>query len=370
MEKVKVFQFPIRNSNGGITHYAVNNWRYMDKNKFECDFGTVSKHIDFEDEIFSLGAGLKYVSCYAEENEQRFIEDIRRILIDGRYDAVHLHTSFWKSFLVEQIALDCKIPKIIVHSHSTKVDVQDDAQRIDAEKIHNIRKAEFNISLATDFCACSKDAADWLFGEQIPRECIKILNNAIDVDRFIYDDDIRNRYRKELGIEDCFVIGHVGRMAYQKNHEFLLDIFADAEKKIPNARLLLIGDGPLKDDIVKQAEILGITDKIIFAGHRNDVNNIMQAMDVFCLPSRFEGLGIVLVEALSAGLKCIASDVVPREIDISDNISFLPFDKKKWSDMIVDFSKGYSRLDMYNIITEAGYNIKYQIKEVEKLYLE
>jgi len=369
MRKIRIFQFPIRNSNGGITHYAVNNWRYIDKNKFECDFGTVSKKIDFENEIFSLDAGLKYVSCYAEENEQQFVDDVRNIFRSGNYDVVHLHTSFWKSFLVEQIAIDCKIPKIIVHSHSTRIDIEDEIKRIEAEKIHNIRKSEFNTSLATDFCACSKVAADWLFGNQIPKDRIKIMNNAIDVDKFIYNKNIRSKYRTELGLDDCFVIGHVGRMAYQKNHEFLLNVFAEVVKKISNARLLLIGDGPLKKYIELKAEKLGIKDKVIFIGIRSDVNNLMQAMDLFCLPSRFEGLGIVLVEALSAGLKCIASDVVPEEINISDNINFMSLNINKWTNLIIDYAKGYKRNDMYDVITNAGYNLKYQIKEVENLYL-
>lgn len=369
MSKIRVFQFPFADANSGKKHYVMNNWKNIDKDKFHFDFATVRKHLDFENEILETGAGVKYISCTAENDKNRFVEELSEILY-GNYDAVHLHTSFWKSFLVEQIAIDCKIPKIIVHSHNTFISMEDAEKRAEAEKIHNIRKSEFDTSLATDFCACSRAAADWLFGEQIPKGRIKILNNAIDADKFIYNKDIRSKYRTELGLDECFVIGHVGRMAYQKNHEFLLNVFAEVTKKISNVRLLLIGEGPLKKNIELQAERLGIFDKIIFAGVRSDVNNLMQAMDLFCLPSRFEGLGIVLVEALCAGLKCIASDVVPEEINISDNISFLSLDIYKWTNLIIDYAKGYKRNDMYDVITNAGYNLKYQIKEVEKLYLE
>ena len=369
MSKVRVFQFPFASANSGKKHYVMNNWKWIDKDRFYFDFATVRKHLDFENEIFETGAGVKYISCTAENDRNRFIEELSEIFY-GNYDVVHLHTSFWKSFLVEQIAIDCKIPKIIVHSHSTRIDLVDDAKRIEAEKIHNIRKAEFNPSLATDLCACSKAAADWLFGEHIPRENIRIMKNAIDADKFIYNKDVRERYRSELGLDGCFVIGHVGRFSYTKNHEFLLNVFAETANKIPDARLLLIGDGPLKDDIEKQAEMLRIRDKVILTGARDDVNDLLQAMDVFCLPSRFEGLGIVLVEALCAGLKCIASDVVPEEINISDNICFLPLSLIEWTNRIADISKGYDRRNMHDIITDAGYNIRYQIKEVEKLYLE
>lgn len=346
----------------------MNNWENIDQNKFEFCFATVRKHLDFEDEILSSGATVKYISCTAENNKEQFIEELTRIFKSG-YDVVHLHTSFWKGFLVEEIARDCNVPKIIVHSHSTHIDIADNIKRAETEKIHNIRKKEFNISLATDFCACSNAAADWLFGEQIPRDKIKILKNAIDVDKFIFNKDIRERYRRELGLEGCFVIGHVGRFAYQKNHEFLVDVFYEVSKLNDRARLLLIGGGSIETDIRKKASALGLDNKIIFVGVRSDVNYLLQAMDVFCLPSRFEGLGIVLVEAQAAGLKCIASDTIPDEVCITDNIQMLPLMKQIWTETIFEISNGYERKNIFDEITAAGYNIKEQIKEVEKLYM-
>ena len=121
MKKIKILQFPIRNTRGGITNYALNNWKWLDKNKFKCDFGTCSKNLSFENEINNLGAKVKYISCYAEQNREQFIKEVKQLFLTEKYDIVHLHTSFWKSFLVEQIAIECKIPKIIVHSHNTKM---------------------------------------------------------------------------------------------------------------------------------------------------------------------------------------------------------------------------------------------------------
>lgn len=369
MKKIKILQFPIRASYGGITHYALNNWKHLNKDLFECDFATVSKHLDFEQEILDTGARVHYISCYAEENREQFVKEMRELLNNGKYDIVHLHTSFWKSFLVEEIALECKIPKIIVHSHSTYLDVEDDIIRKEAEKLHEQRKKEFKISLATDFWACSTLAADWLFGSQIPRERIKIMKNAIDVKRYLYNEKIRREYRKKLGLEDNFVIGHVGRFCYQKNHEFLLRVFARLCNEKENVKLLLIGSGPLEDEIKREIEKLHISDKVILLGNRTDVPQLLQAIDVFCLPSRFEGLGIVLVEAQSAGLKCLASDTVPDEARITDNLQFLSLEEEVWIKAIMEIAEGYKRMNMYEVITDAGYNLVQQIKEIEKLYL-
>jgi glycosyltransferase involved in cell wall biosynthesis len=137
---------------------------------------------------------------------------------------------------------------------------------------------------------------------------------------------------------------------------------------LDNAKLLLVGDGQLKDRLIDVAKSLKIDDKVIFTGNRNDVNDILQASDVFCLPSRFEGLGIVLIEAQSAGLKCLASDVIPKEVCVTDNITMLPNKVENWVEQIIEISKGYERRNMYEEITNAGYNIKEQIKKVEKLY--
>lgn len=369
MEKIRIFQFPIRNSNGGITHYAMNNWRHMDKERFSCDFGTVSRHLDFEDDIRASGAGLHYISCYAEENRERFAEEMRNVLRSGGYDVVHLHTSFWKSFLVEEIARDCGIPKVIVHSHSTMVDIEDPAARQAAERVHWEKRAQFHTDLATDFWACSQMAADWLFGEQIPRDRIVIMKNAIEVEPFLFDSLIRQRYRKQLGLEDCFVIGHVGRFCYQKNQEFLVRAFAEVHRRRENARLLLAGTGPTEARVRELAEALGVAGSVLFLGQRNDIPQLMQAMDVFCLPSRFEGLSLVLIEAQSAGLRCLAGDTTSREAEVTKNIQFLPLEDTLWAEALLQMPEGGPREDLCAELTAAGYNLTQQVREVQRQYL-
>lgn len=368
MEKVRVLQFPF-SANNGVTAYATNNWTFMDRTKIQCDFAVVRKSFDlaWEEKILQMGGGIQHILYSQNLDEARYIEQLSKLL-RGNYDVVHLHTSFWKRLLIEQIAADCRIPRIIVHAHNTGVDYADDAVRQAAEKKHYELRAQIDESFATDFCACSMPAADWLFGDRIPASKVKIMKNAIDVDQFLFNQSIRDAYRKALGLEGCFVIGHIGRFSHQKNQEFLVDVLAKVCETKTNARLLFVGEGEQEPAIREKVRRLKLTDQVIFAGQRSDVPGLMQAMDLFCLPSRFEGLGIVLVEAQAAGLQCLASEQIVDEVCITDHISRLPFNVDCWAEAVIERTNGYKRECMYDAVTEAGYNIKFQIKEIENLY--
>lgn len=355
---------------GGKERYIFENWKYIDKSKFDFEFFAYDRHCkSVYDSLYDVNDKMIYAPLEIRESQDDFAEYFRHIL-DRGYDAVHLHTDWWSGFLIEDILHEYNIPKIIVHSHMSYVDLSDRANGEEIIKRHNELKKCFDTSYATDFCACSKYAADWLYGDKIPKDKIKIMKNAINIEPFLYNKHIRGIYRRKLGLEDSFVIGNIGRLCYQKNHSFLIDVFAEVLKSIPNSKLLIVGDGEFKDDLLRKANELRIIDNVIFTGFRTDADKLLQVMDVFCLPSRFEGLPIVLIEAQTAGLKCIASNAISDEVCISDNIMMLPLEIEKWKDSIVEISSGYVRKDMANVITEAGYNIKYQIKEVERLYEE
>ena len=369
MSKIKVLQFPIA-KNSGVKQYEITNWEFISKDKFQFDFAFVRNHPDLASELKRTGAGVKYVLSSAEADRERYIKEVSAVLAEG-YDVVHLHTSYWKRLLIEELAVQYKVPKIIVHSHSTFVDVQDAEERQKAERIHAALRDQFDLSLATDFCACSNAAADWLFGDKIPRSKIKILKNAIHVDKYLFNRQIRADTRKALGLDDQFVVGHIGRFSYQKNHEFLVDIFHEVCKAIPKAVLLLVGEGPLEDSVRTRAAQMGLSDKVIFAGQRNDVPALLQAMDVFCLPSRFEGLGIVLIEAQASGLPCLVSSAVPDEGVITDLATRLPLHTDLWVEQLLRLAREpRQRLNMLEPLTAAGYNIRYQIREIERLYRE
>ncbi|MCW3795118.1 glycosyltransferase [Paenibacillus sp. LS1] len=369
MKKIKVLQFPIVNQRGGITHYAMRNWDFINKDKFQFDFVTFSKSLDFEDELTTHGCKVHYVSCYAEQDQEQFILEIRNILSEG-YDAIHLHTGYWKSFLVEEISIELGIPIIIVHAHNMMVDINDPVLRQKAIERHEKQKKLFMPNHATHFLACSQLAANWLYGSQIPRDNIRILKNAIDTDKYAYNTEVREEYREKLGLQNCFVIGHVGRFVYQKNHEMLLEIFTKVSKAIPTAKLMLIGDGEGFNSVKEAVFTHGMEDRVLLLGRQPDieVSKLMQSMDIFCNPSRFGGLDLTLVEAQTSGLKCLVTADIMPESKITENLEFLPLEADVWYDAIIELSKGYPRTDCKDIVANEGYSLTNQIHELEKIY--
>ncbi len=367
MNKTRILHFTIGNVMGGVTQYVLNLWENINKEEFQFDFVTMSKKLDFEKELTDAGCKVFYLSCYAEANREQFIKEMREILEQG-YQVIHLHTNWWRSFLVEELATEYKVPRIIVHSHNTRVGITDDEKRAEETRVHLLRRDEISPAVATDFWACSHTAAEWLFGKNVPKDQIVIMNNAIDVERFRYNEHIRENIRFQLNIQDKFVIGHVGRFAYQKNHEFLLRVFMKICEVRKDACLLLIGVGELENTIREMVQQAGIEHQVKFLGKRTDVNELYQAMDLFLLPSRFEGLPITLVEAQTAGLKCLCSDAITKETKISDNLEYLPFEESLWKEKILRLMVPYRREDMRQIVADAGYSIQSQIKIIEKEY--
>lgn len=373
MKKIKILQFPIANSKGGMTRYALENWKWMDKERFQCDFATMSKHLDFKDEILATGSEIFFISCYAEENEKRFADEFRKILMEGKYDIVHLHTGQWKSFLVEQIANEIGVKKIIVHAHNTDIGILDEEKREEEKQLHKQVLEKLTEDIATDFWSCSWKAADFLFGDKIPRQKIKIMNNAIELSKYIYDPDIRKQYRNDLGIrDDEYVVGNVGRLVYQKNQEFLLDVFMNLCKscKTDKFRLLLVGTGERGKEYGEIVRKNGLKDKVIFTGQREDVAELLQTMDIFCLPSRFEGFPISLVEAQASGLPCLVSDRITSESILVRTTVRLPLVTHLWEEKIKESSKiVYKREDKKEELIQRGYDIKEQIGKIEEAYI-
>ena len=259
------------------------------------------------------------------------------------------------------------VPVRIAHSHSTTNK---------KEKKKNMMKMllrPFSKKYATNYFACTEHAGRWLFGnKEYDNGNVYILNNAIDLDKFKYNEKIRIKKRKELNIEnDTLVIGHIGRFVAQKNHTFLIDIFNELHKKKKNSILLLIGQGPLIDEIKQKVEMLGLSDSVKFLGQRDDVNELYNVMDLFLFPSLYEGLGMVLIEAQANGLSCIASTEVPRIVKISKDVSFLELRSSIniWRDEIIKMIGKKNLVDI-NILIEKGYDIKNESIKLIKKYKE
>lgn len=368
--KIRILHFPIGNTKGGATQYAMQNWKFIDKSKFHFDFATMSPYVDFEDKINQSGAKLFFIRNYAENNSQKFREEFYDVLLQGRYDIVHLHTGRWKSTFAEQVAKEAGVKRIIIHAHSTGMATESETEREKNLLRHQEIVANLSIDIATDYWACSRAASKFLFADSIPEERVHIMPNAIDIERFAFRQDIREKVRKEMGWKDSYVIGHIGRFVYPKNQEFLLKLIKHLISFIPSIKLVLVGDGVNLERCKEYTYQNNLDEHVVFTGYRADTERLLQAFDVFALPSEFEGVSLALIEAQAAGLPCYASDCMPTDAGITESVKFIPLQIEDWSDQIQkDFQSRQKRADNIEKLKLAGYDIRDQIKAVEKGYL-
>lgn len=364
----KILHFTIANTGSGMTKFILSLWENIDRKKYHFDFVTMSKHLDYAEQLEKTGCKIYYLSTYAEEDKEQFTKEVEAILDNG-YDVVHLHTSWWRGFALEEIAQNKGIKRVIIHCHNSDVHIKENEQREESRKLHFKQRNLLTEDMATDFVACSQEAAEWLYGDRISKDKIQIIPNAIETERFKYNSLIREEYRNKLQLKQCdYVIGNVGRFAWQKNHEFLIEVFHEISRVSEHAKLVLIGIGELEKEIQNSVSSMGLQDKVLFLGKRDDVPALMQAIDIFVLPSRFEGFPIALIEAQATGLKCIASDKISEASKITDNVIFLPLDKEQWVDSVLKYSEGYNRKDMSNMLEDTGYGMKTLVRRIEGLY--
>lgn len=340
----------------GITSVIMNYYRNIDRSKVQFDFA-IGEKIDesIAKEIQKLGGSI-YEMPSRKKKTLQFLKTLKQLVKEKHYEIVHVHGNSGTLYLDVNVLKRAGVPVRIVHSHNSTCN---------HKFIHKLFKNKLNKEM-TYGIACSKLAGDWLFN----RDYI-IINNGIDIDKFLFDKSIRNEYRKNLNLEGKFVIGHIGHFSYQKNHEYLIKIFSEVVKKNPDAILILLGDGKLRGDIENQINELGIKDNVLLLGKRKDISQLFQAMDVFVFPSRFEGLPVVLVEAQAAGLKAFASDTITKECKITNNIDFLSLDNFKiWVDSILNSDKEYIRDNVEEIMNSSKFNIKNEAKKLEEIYLK
>ena len=302
---------------GGLETMLMNYYRNIDTSKIQFDFVVHrTKKGAYDDEIIKMGGKIYHMPPISLRNVFTYSKKLKALLIKNpEYQIVHSHLDSLSAFPLS-IAKKVGIPTRIAHSHTTNFDKNYKAS------IRNVYK-KFIKYYATDYFGCSKEAVEFMFGKNI--SSYYIMHNAIDVDKFKYNQKVRNKVRKNLNIpKDVLVVGHVGRFNYPKNHEFLIDIFYELHKKNKDSLLMLVGEGDLKQKIINKVDKLGLADSVIFLGSRPDVNELMQAMDIFVFPSRYEGLGIALIEAQAAGLKCLTTkDVIPSSVDITGKVNFI-----------------------------------------------
>ena len=306
-------------------------------------------------------AGFRVYYVTPKKRLFRNIRQMFRLLRKGDYDGVHVHFEEW-SFLYLWLARLARIPVRICHAHMAYM-VREN------EKPHYKVFRRLLNRYATCRLACSTDAGEHLFGGYE----YTVLRNAIPVEEFLFDQNLRNQVRREMLLEQHFVVGNVARLSYQKNPLFTLEIFKEILQKRPDAVLLLIGSGELEAELRRKIDAEGLQESVRLLGLRTDVPRLMQAMDVFLLPSRFEGLGVAYVEAQAAGLKTFATqDLVPQEAMISDMLmTYLPlqYSASQWADAVLAQCP-YQRLNMMEQVHAKGYDLSDAIGVLESIYLK
>lgn len=349
---------------GGVESVVMNYYRNIDRNKIQFDFicDNDSTNIPYA-EIESLGGKVILIPPY--QKVIKYHKELKRVLKEGNYKIVHSHINTLSVFSL--FAAKCAgVPVRIAHSHSTTNK---------KEKNKNLMKQllrPFSKVFATDYMCCSELAGRWLFGDkEYDKGNVYLLNNAIDLDKFKYDEVVRREKRKELNIDDdTLVIGHVGRFVEQKNHRFLIDIFNEVHKQNEKSILLLVGQGPLMEEIKEKVKSLGIEDSVKFLEQRNDVSELYQAFDVFCLPSLYEGLPVVGVEAQATGLLCLFSDDMTKETKILESTKFLSLEQnaKEWTEILLKSIEDFKRKDTTIEFFNNGFDIKKEVEKIEKYY--
>lgn len=349
---------------GGVEAVVMNYYRNIDRTNIQFDFLCSEESTDIPyKEIESLGGKVILIPSYSKAI--KYQKQLKSILKEKNYKIVHSHINTMSPFPLGA-AKKAGVPIRIAHSHSTTHK---------NEKKKNLMKQilrHFSKLYANNYFCCSELAGRWLFGNKtFNKGEVFLLNNAIDLNKFGYDEYLRRKKRDELGLRnDTLVIGHIGRFVEQKNHRFLIEIFYEIHKQEPNSILLLAGQGPLQEGIKNKVSKLGLNHSVRFLGQRSDANELYQAFDIFLLPSLYEGLPVVGVEAQATGLLCFFSDDMTKETKILDSTVFIPLTKKpnEWAQEILIHKNNFVRRDRKEEISSNGFNVETEAAKLEKYY--
>jgi len=345
---------------GGIESFLCNVLKEMDLSRLKVDIVASS----IKESVFTKllqECGVRFLELSGNqrkvaENHRRFRELVR----ERCYDELHLNAFHGLSLAYLNIARQEGIPVRIAHSHNTAL--RKSPARPLKLMLHSLAKKQYT-KYATELWACSHAAAEFLFDKRDLKRGFKFIPNGIDVDRFRFNTVVRDEVRKGLGLDNQFVIGNVGRLCFQKNQTFLLDVFSEVLKRHPDSRLLLVGNGEDKPALLEKAQRLGVSEKVLFCGTTQQVERLLWAMDVFAFPSQFEGLGIAAIEAQAAGLQVICSENIPKETCITTHIYVVPLTRESdtWAEACLRATGHF--LSGADEVKAAGYDVR-QVSEL------
>ena len=342
----------------GVLAVVLNWHRHIDRTQVQFDYlYYITTPVTKQQEIEQLGG-----HCYCVPNPKhqplKFLRGTYHFLKTHRYDTVHSHITHL-NFFFYPLAKWFGTKNIIQHAHGTKWS---------DKKLNGIRNYVMLHAvwpLITHKLACSEAAGKAYFGKNFT-----VINNGVDVEKFAYNPAVRAQKRKELGLENNFVVAHVGRFSAEKNHTFLIDIFREVVALDPSARLVLVGGGPLANSIKKKVLSLNLQDKVLFLGVRKDVPNLLQAFDVFVLPSFHEGMPVVGVEAQATGEPCVFTDTITPEVLLLPSSSMLSLEDSptKWAQRILAL-KNQKRTSGTDFVKTKGFDIQQTAQQMQDFYM-
>lgn len=361
---IRILQVGMSPYYGGTEAFIMSHYRALDRTSVQFDFLNVySEKIACQDEIEDLGGHIYYLDMARHHGIKQYYCNLDVFFSRNahRFDGVHCNFQSLINIDILRYAKKYGIRVRIAHAHNSGYGTE-------PNPIQKMIVAANRLLLpffATNYCACSPVAAKWMFGKTAV-----IVKNAIETERFTYSEEVRIRLRAQLGLQDSFVVIFVGRLDPQKNPLFLLEVLNALKKKRSDVKLLIVGDGILKQSMCEKIREMKLEEDVQMLGSRKNVNELLQAADVFLLPSRFEGLGIALIEAQAAGLPTFASaNVVPKDAKITDLLTFLPLTNtsEEWALKILESGYG-NRENMKEQIARAGYDAQENAKRLEKMY--
>lgn len=355
----RILYFGMSNNLGGIESFIINYYRKIDKSKFKIDFVKTQDKICFEKEIIDSGSKIYQIEPRRKNFIKYYVELYQLLKKHKEYKIIHVHLNTLSS--IEPCIIGKMTgKKVVVHSHNAW-----SGKKLITKVLTNVNRCLIN-KVSDEQLACSEIAGKYMFKNK--KFCI--IKNAIDAKKFIYNFEVRKKIRKEFNISNEFLIGIVGRLEAQKNHIFILKVLKEVLKNEENIKLIIIGNGSLREKLFDYCKQQKIDSKVIFAGERNDVNEILQALDLFVMPSKFEGLGIVAIEAQAAGLKTLVSEAIPKEAYVTELIESISIENPiEWKNKIIQCYKTQTeRRNTLKEIEDSGYDIDNEVTKLEKIY--
>lgn len=350
---------------GGISTVVLNYYRFIDRSRVHFDIAlTVDTVGQNAQALMDLGAKIFFVPLKSH-GLGSFRKALTRLLKEGNYDAIHVHESE-TCYVALSVAKKLGIPCRVAHAHTTSPcrDIKSELRRQSG--------CLLNYHFATRVIGCGKLAGERVFGKRnMQRPKALVLPNAIDTERFAFNERIRREVREELGVEGKYVIGMVGRLSEEKNTPYALELMTEVRKQIPNAVLVVAGNGPDEAKIKDRVRELNLEDVVVMLGRRGDVARLYQAFDVFIMPSFSEGYPLAAVEALASGLPVLLSDTITRELDFATAIQYIPLAERTWwVAEIVNWQQPGDRTERQGEVAANGLDIHETVKLLERMYLD